>query len=195
MRKAELHRKTGETDIDIGINIDGTGKSNIKTPIGFLTHMLETFAKHSGFDIRARITGDIDVDQHHTVEDTGIVLGEVIKKALGEKKGIKRAGFFIFPMDEVLTLSSVDISGRAFLVHDIPFEDKFTGGFQNDLLIDFLRAFSGTLGASIHVKVFYGRSDHHKIESVFKSLARALKEAVSVEYGMEDMVPSTKGVL
>ena len=195
MRTATVERKTKETQIKIKLNIDGSGKSRIISEIGFLNHMLETFAKHGLFDIEAKIKGDLHVDQHHTVEDTGIVLGEAFKKALGDKRGIKRAGFFIFPMDEALVMTAVDISGRPYLKMDAKFKSKKVGNLQVDLLEDFFQGFAVSLGANLHIKIYYGRSDHHKIEAMFKAFGKALKEACEIEERLKNEIPSTKGTL
>jgi len=191
MRTADINRKTKETSIKIKLDLDGSGQSKITGDIGFLNHMLETLAKHGRFDLEAEITGDLKVDQHHTIEDTGITLGQAFKSALNEKKGIKRAGFFVFPMDESLAMASADISGRPYLKIEAKFKNKKVGDFNTDTLTDFFMGFCSALGASLHIKV-YGRSDHHKIEAIFKATGRALKECCELE-GEE--IPSTKGVL
>jgi len=195
MRTASIKRETKETSIQMGVNIDGSGKSNITSEIGFLNHMLETFAKHAIFDLEANITGDIHVDQHHTVEDTGIALGEVIKKALGDKKGIKRAGFFVFPMDESLASVAIDISGRPFLKWNVKFRNKKIGDLSTELIEDFFLGFTTSLGANLHIVIHYGRSDHHKIEAVFKAFAKAMKTACEIDNRVYGEIPSTKGVL
>ncbi len=195
MRIANIERKTKETFIRMTVNIDGSGKSSIISEIGFLNHMLETFAHHGIFDLEANIKGDIHVDQHHTVEDTGITLGEVIRKALGDKKGIKRAGFFTFPMDESLASVAIDISGRPFLKWDVKFQNKKVGDLSTELLEDLFSGFASSLGANLHIKIHYGRSDHHKIEAIFKALAKAMKIACEVEDRLNNKIPSTKGTL
>lgn len=195
MRTATVERNTKETQIKITLNIDGAGKSRVVSEIGFLNHMLETFAKHGIFDLEAEIHGDLQVDQHHTVEDSGIVLGEAFKKALAEKRGIKRAGFFIYPMDEALATVAVDISGRPFLKWDTKFKNKKVGDLSTELLEDFFQGFAKALGANLHVLVHYGRSDHHKIEAIFKALAKAMKTACEVEKRLKNEIPSTKGLL
>jgi imidazoleglycerol-phosphate dehydratase len=195
MRKSKIERSTKETQIKVSLNIDGTGKSKINSEIGFLNHMLETFAKHGLFDLDADIKGDLIVDQHHTVEDIGIVLGEAFKKALGDKKGIKRAGFFIYPMDESLVMTSLDISGRAFLKFDSTFKTKKIGDLDTDVVEDFFQGFTSALLANLHVKVHYGRSDHHKVEAIFKSLAKSLLMACEIEKRIKNKIPSTKGIL
>lgn len=195
MRSASISRETRETRIAMSVNLDGRGESEIKFPIGFLTHMLETFARHGIFDLQANIDGDLQVDQHHTVEDCGIVLGEVFKKALGDKRGIKRAGFFIYPMDEALATVAIDISGRSFLKLEAEFSSAQVGELEVALLEDFFLGFCGALGANLHIRVHYGRSDHHKIEAVFKALAKAMKTACEIEPRIAGTIPSTKGVL
>jgi imidazoleglycerol-phosphate dehydratase len=177
------------------LNIDGAGNSRVVSEIGFLNHILETFAKHGVFDLQAEIHGDLQVDQHHTVEDSGIVLGEAFKKALAEKRGIKRAGFFIHPMDEALVTVAVDICGRPFLKWNAKFKNKKVGDLSTELLEDFFQGFVNALGANLHILVHYGRSDHHKIEAIFKSLAKAMKTACEIEARAKTEIPSTKGVL
>jgi len=195
MRIASIERKTRETSIKMRVNIDGSGKYNISSEIGFLNHMLETFANHALFDLEANIVGDIHVDQHHTVEDVGIALGEVIKKALGEKRGINRAGFFIYPMDESLVSVAIDISGRPFLKWDVKFRNNKVGDLSTELLENFFLGFATSLGANLHIKTHYGRSDHHKIEAIFKALAKSMKIACEWEKRLNDKIPSTKGIL
>jgi len=195
MRKAKIKRDTTETKITMAINIDGSGKSKIASPVGFLTHMLESFAKHGIFDLEANIHGDMHVDAHHTVEDAGIVLGEAFKKALGDKRGIQRAGFWMYPMDEALATVALDLSGRPFLVWEMDFSTPAIGDFPTELFEDFFLGFVNALGANVHVKVHYGRSDHHKIEAVFKALAKSLKMACEIEPRIKSEIPSTKGKL
>ena len=195
MRKASLKRETKETQIKMSLNVDGTGKSTIKSGIGFLNHMLETFSRHGLFDLKADIKGDLHIDAHHTVEDTGIVLGEIFKKALGEKRGIRRAGFFVYPMDESLATVALDISGRPFLVWSAEFEHEKVGDLPLELLEDFFLGFVNGLGLNLHVEVHYGRSDHHKVEAVFKALAKAMKDACEIDPRQAGQIPSTKGVL
>ncbi|MEO0156444.1 MAG: imidazoleglycerol-phosphate dehydratase HisB [candidate division WOR-3 bacterium] len=194
MRKSEIKRKTKETDITIKLKIEGTGKSTIDSPIGFFKHMLETFAKHSGFDIVARIKGDIEVDQHHIIEDTGICLGLALNKALGDKKSMNRVGFFIHPMDEALAMASLDISGRTFLKFSGNFKKQRVGDLQTDSIEDFFAGFTNGCPCTLHIKLFSGRSDHHKIEAIFKAFARALSQACLINKKIKD-IPSTKGVL
>lgn len=190
MRIAKIKRKTKETEISIKLNIDGSGKSSIKSPIGFLTHMLESFAKHGQFDIEADIKGDLDVDQHHTVEDVGIVLGESFRKALGNMDGINRAGYFVFPMDESLSVVAVDISGRPFLNFDAAFKGEKIGELQSSLIREFFKGFADSLKASVHVRMLYGGNDHHKAESIFKAFSKAMMIAC---YKVGKGIPTTKG--
>lgn len=195
MRVAKISRKSRETDIKIRINIDGAGKAKITSEIGFFSHMLETLAKYSVFDIEADIKGDIHVDQHHLVEDTGIVLGAAIKKCVSDKKGLNRAGFFIYPMDETLALVAIDLSGRPYLRMEAKFKNRKVGDFDANTVEDFFSGLVFALGANLHIKVYYGRSDHHKIEAVFKALGKALKQACGIEKRLKGEVCSTKGVL
>ncbi len=195
MRIAKVLRKTKETEIEASLNIDGTGKYEIKTPIGFFTHMLESFAKHGLFDIKLDVKGDLEAGQHHTVEDTGIVLGQAFSKALGDRKGINRAGYFIFPMDEALAIVAVDISGRPYLNFQGKLQRRFCGGLDTDLLEDFFYGFSVGLGANLALQVQYGRSDHHKIEALFKAFAKAMKMACSRDKRALKEMPSTKGLI
>lgn len=195
MRKSERSRKTEETDIEIMLNVDGTGKSEVNTEIGFLNHMLSAFSKHGLFDLTVKAKGDLEVDQHHLIEDVGIVLGEVFKDALGDKKGINRAGFFVYPMDEALAVCSVDISGRPYLQYDADFKRRLCGDMDTDLLEDFFQGFAATLGANVVVRMPFGRSDHHKMEAVFKAFGKAMKMACSKDSRVLNDIPSTKGVL
>jgi len=194
-RNAEIHRKTKETDILIEFNIDGKGSSQIDTGIKFLDHMLELFAKHGLFDMEIKCKGDLHVDQHHTVEDVGIALGDAFREALGDMKGINRAGYFIFPMDESLAVSAVDISGRPYLSFDVKFSRERIGDLDSELVEDFFQGFVNHLKASLHVKEMNGRTDHHKIEGVFKSVAKAMKTASSLDKRALDELPSTKGLI
>jgi imidazoleglycerol-phosphate dehydratase len=202
-RIAEAGRVTGETDIRARVNLDGTGEAKLDTPIGFLNHMLHTFARHGAFDLEIRARGDLEVDQHHLVEDTGIVLGQVFGKALGDRRGIRRIGSCLFPMDETLARGAVDISGRPFLVFQgdlsgIPLVSAASGtaaSFQTDTVEDFWRGFTTAAGLTLHLEILRGRSDHHKIEALFKAAARALREAAEPDPRLLDRVPSTKGVL
>jgi len=195
MRTAKISRKTKETDIEVMLSIDGKGRYKIKTPIGFFMHMLESFAKHGLFDIEMNVKGDLEVEQHHTIEDVGIVLGQAFKEALGDKKGINRAGYFIFPMDDALAVAAVDISGRPFLNFDAKFKRRFCGELDTDLIGDFFYGFSAGLMANIAIKANDGRSDHHKIEAMFKAFAKAMKTACSKDGRAYKVLPSTKGLL
>ena len=195
MKIAKISRKTKETEIDLELNIYGKGKFNIKTPIGFFTHILTAFAKHGLFDISLNVKGDLEIDQHHTIEDTGIVLGQAFKEALGDKKGINRAGYFIFPMDESLAVVALDISGRPYLEFNAKFKRRFCGELDTDLLEDFFYGFSIGLGANLALQVQYGRSDHHKIEALFKAFAKAVKTACSKDKRAINELPSTKGLI
>lgn len=195
MRTAKIGRKTKETGISLKLNIDGKGKSDIKTGIGFLGHMLEIFAKNALFDLEIRADGDLQVDQHHLVEDLGIALGQALKKALGNKKGINRAGYFAYPMDEALSLVALDISGRPNLKFEAEFKRKLCGDLDSDLLEDFFKGFVDNAGIALHILVKYGRDDHHKIEGIFKAFGKAMKMAVSKDRRMLDDIPSTKGVI
>lgn len=191
-RKAKIERKTKETDISIEIFIDGKGESSISTGIGFLDHMLTLLSKFSGIDMKIKAKGDTEVDTHHTVEDTGICLGEAIKKALGEKKGIRRFGFASVPMDEVLVNTSLDISGRPLLVFNVPYIKGREGSFETEDTKEFLKALTTHSGITLHINLIYGDNLHHINEAIFKSLATALKEAIKIE-GKD--IPSTKGCL
>jgi len=175
--------------------IEGTGRYDISTGIRFLDHMLELVTKHGGFDLTLKATGDLDIDQHHTVEDVGIVLGEVFKKALGKKVGINRAGYFVLPMDETLAVVAVDLSGRPALVYSDLIKARLVGDLQTELLHDFFGGFVNSAGANLHAKVMYGRSSHHKVEAIFKCFARAMRYACSTDAQMKDQLPSTKGLL
>lgn len=195
MRTAQIERKTKETHILIELSIDGRGNYDIQTVIGFFNHMLESFAKHGLFDIRIRAEGNLEVDQHHLVEDCGIVLGQVFKKALGNKKGINRAGYFVYPMDDALAVVAIDIGGRPYLQFDAKFKRRFCGEFDTDLLEDFFHGFAVNLGANVVVRMPYGRSDHHKIEAIFKAFAKSMKMACSTDPRVIEDIPSTKGVI
>ncbi|MCK5040442.1 MAG: imidazoleglycerol-phosphate dehydratase HisB [Candidatus Aenigmarchaeota archaeon] len=195
MRTAKIKRKTNETDISLSVNIDGSGTYGIESPVGFFGHMLETFSKHGLFDISMTIKGDLETDQHHTIEDCGIVLGEAFKKALGDKRGINRAGYFVYPMDEALAVVAVDIGGRPYLQYDAEFKRRFCGDFDTDLLEDFFQAFATNLGANLVVRMPYGRSDHHKIEAIFKAFARSMNMACSKDKRRIKEMPTTKGVI
>lgn len=195
MRTSTIIRETKETSINVALTIEGTGTYDITTGIRFLDHMLELFAKHGGFDLAVRATGDLDIDQHHTVEDVGIALGEAFKSALGTKVGINRAGYFVLPMDETLCVVAVDLSGRPALVYEDLISAVTVGDLQVELLPDFFGGFVNSCGANLHAKVLYGRSSHHKVESVFKCFARAMRYACSTDERLKDQLPSTKGLL
>ena len=195
MRKATVKRVSKETSISATLLIEGTGKYDISTGIRFLDHMLELVTKHGGFDLTLKATGDLDIDQHHTVEDVGIVLGEVFKKALGKKVGINRAGYFVLPMDETLAVVAVDLSGRPALVYSDLIKARLVGDLQTELLHDFFGGFVNSAGANLHAKVMYGRSSHHKVEAIFKCFARAMRYSCSTDAQMKDQLPSTKGLL
>ncbi|SDB16325.1 MULTISPECIES: imidazoleglycerol-phosphate dehydratase HisB [unclassified Butyrivibrio] len=193
-RTAEIERKTAETDITLEIDLDGSGKSDINTGIGFFDHMLSAFARHGLFDLSVNVVGDTDVDGHHSVEDTGIVLGQAIAKALGNKKGIKRYGSSILPMDEALVLSAIDLCGRPYFEMDAEFTAPMVGAFDTQLVREFFYAVSYGAMMNLHLRVITGINDHHKIEAMFKAFARALDEATSIDSRI-DGVLSTKGSL
>jgi imidazoleglycerol-phosphate dehydratase len=195
VRKATLHRKTAETEIRIALTIEGRGKYEVATGIRFLDHMLELFTRHGGFDLKLTAVGDLDVDQHHTVEDVGIALGEVFDRALADRRGILRAGYFVMPMDETLGLAAVDFGGRATAVVDTKVRAARVGDLQAELVYDFFEGFARGARANIHARVLYGRSSHHKIEALFKAFARALRVACSRDRRLGRMLPSTKGLL
>jgi imidazoleglycerol-phosphate dehydratase len=194
-RIASIHRATTETDIRLRINLDGKGKSKVSTRIRFFDHMLELFARHGAFDLDLNIRGDLDVDQHHTVEDAGIALGEAVQKALGSKKGILRAGYFLMPMDETLAAAAIDLSGRPHCVCNLKVSVQRVGDLQTELVEDFFLGFAQAARANVHLGVLYGRSSHHKIEAVFKAFARALRFAVAKDKRLRRVLPSTKGLL
>ncbi len=195
MRKAEIKRKTGETNISLSLNLDGSGKGDINTGCGFLDHMLTLFKKHGCFDLTVKAKGDTNVDYHHTVEDIGICLGQAFKSALGDKAGIVRYGDTTLPMDEALILTAVDVSGRGFFVQDININSNKVGDFDTELVNEFLIAFSYNAGITLHVRQITGSNAHHIIEGIFKSLARTLKKAVAIDIALGGAIPSTKGVL
>lgn len=195
MRVASIDRQTKETQIKGRLNLDGKGRYEVSTGVRFLDHMLELFAKHGGFDLKLDAKGDLDVDQHHTVEDTGIVLGELVAKALGDRKGINRAGYFVLPMDETLAVVALDLGGRPALVYKDLVKVRLVGDLQTELVEDFFSGFVNHAGANLHVKVLYGRSNHHKIEAIFKCFARALRYAASKDKRLQGQLPSTKGLL
>ena len=194
-RTAHIQRNTKETQIDLRLNLDGRGKSIISTGIRFLDHMLDLVTRHGGFDLRLKATGDLDVDQHHTVEDVGIALGEAVNAALGNKRGILRAGYFLMPMDETLAASAIDFGGRAFCVVKAKFSARTVGGFQTELIEDFFQGFAQAARANVHLRVLYGRSSHHQVEAIFKAFARALRFAVSRDKRLRNVLPSTKELL
>ena len=193
-RQATVTRKTQETNIKISLNLDGTGVSNIETGIGFFDHMLTGFAKHGLYDMDVRVSGDLEVDGHHTVEDTGIVLGQAIAQALGDKKGIKRYGSMILPMDETLVMSAVDLCGRPYFVMDANFDAPMVGDFDTQLVREFFYAVSYSAAMNLHIRVITGMNDHHKIEAMFKAFAKALDEASIYDPRITDVL-STKGAL
>ena len=195
MRKSSLTRNTSETQISVLLNIDGKGEYEVSTGIRFFDHMLELFSRHGAFDLKLTCKGDLDVDQHHTVEDVGIALGEAFDKALGDKKGILRAGYFLMTMDETLGLAAVDLSGRAAAVIETKVRTRLVGDLQTELVYDFFEGFARGARANVHVKTLYGRSNHHKIEALFKAFARALRAACSTDKRLAEMLPSTKGLL
>lgn len=195
MRKAAIERNTKETQIKGALTIEGRGRYEISTGVRFLDHMLELFSKHGGFDLKLAAKGDLDVDQHHTVEDTGIVLGQLFAQALGDRRGINRAGYFVLPMDEALAVVAVDLGGRPYLVYKDQVKVRLVGDLQSELVEDFFGGFVNHAGANLHAKVLYGRSNHHKIEAIFKCFARAMKYACSKDARLKDQLPSTKGLL
>jgi len=195
MRTAEIYRKTAETDIALTLNLDGSGKSEIDSGVGFLDHMLTLFARHGRFDLTLKCDGDTWVDDHHSVEDIGIALGQAFTKALGDKRGITRYGFCILPMDEALILTAVDLSGRAYLGYDLRVPTARVGSFDTELAEEFFFAFARNAACSLHLRKLAGTNSHHIIEGAFKSFARSLRTAVAVEPQFADEIPSTKGVL
>ena len=195
MRRASIKRVTKETDIALRLVLDGKGRYDVSTGIRFLDHMLELFARHGGFDLKVRATGDLDVDQHHTVEDLGIALGEAVSTALGSRKGINRAGYFVMPMDETLAVAAIDLSGRIHTVVDLRVKVRKVGDLQTELVHDFFEGFAQGARANVHLKVLYGRSSHHHIEAPSRPSRRALRVACSRDRQMARMLPSTKGLL
>jgi imidazoleglycerol-phosphate dehydratase len=195
MRSAAIERVTRETQIRGSLKIEGKGKYTISTQVRFLDHMLELFTKHGGFDLAIDANGDMDVDQHHTVEDIGIVIGQLFSKALGDRTGINRAGYFVLPMDETLAVAAVDLGGRPYLVYDDKVKTRLVGDLQSELLEDFFHGFTTHAGANLHAKILYGRSNHHKVEAIFKCWARAMRYACSKDARLKDQLPSTKGLL
>ena len=194
-RIGTIKRDTTETQIALRLNVDGQGAYRVSTGIRFFDHMLELFTRHGGFDLDLKVTGDLDVDQHHTVEDTGIALGEAFAEALGDKKGILRAGYFVMAMDETLAVAAVDLSGRVAYVVDDQVTVPVVGDLQTELVADFFDGFARGAKANVHVKTMYGRSNHHKIEAIFKAFARAMRGACSRDERMRELLPSTKGLL
>jgi len=194
IRKAHVSRKTSETDIELSICLDGTGKCEADTGIGFFDHMLNSFARHGMFDLSVKVQGDLYVDSHHTIEDTGIVLGEAIKRALGDKNGIRRFGYFILPMDETLVLASLDLSGRPYLNFQLPLTVERVGMMDTEMVREFFYAVSYSCGMNLHLKLMDGTNNHHMIEAAFKAFAKALDEAVSYDSRITDVL-STKGSL
>jgi imidazoleglycerol-phosphate dehydratase len=195
MRKAAIDRVTKETKIKLRLTIEGKGRHKISTGIRFFDHMLELFANHGAFDLELKATGDLDVDQHHTVEDVGITLGQGFAEALGSKRGILRAGYFVMPMDETLGLAAVDFSGRAAAIVDTKVRVTLVGDLQSELVGDFFEGFARGAQANVHARILYGRSNHHKIEALFKAFARALRAACWRDKQMAKLLPSTKGLL
>ena len=194
-RTALIERNTTETRISLRLTIEGKGQYMVSTGIRFFDHMLELFTRHGAFDMELKCEGDLDVDQHHTVEDVGIALGEAFDRALGDKRGILRAGYFIMPMDETLAIAAVDLSGRAAYAVDTKVRTRYVGDLQTELVTDFFEGFARGARANVHVKTMYGRSNHHKIEAIFKAFARALRVACSRDKQLGEMLPSTKGLL
>lgn len=195
MRKAETVRKTGETDITLSLDIDGKGESEISSGVGFLDHMLTLFSRHGRFDLKLKCIGDTYVDDHHSTEDIAIALGSAFRKALGDKRGIKRYGDIILPMDEALVLASVDISGRSYIRFTSNFQTEKIGTFDVELLEDFFTSFAENAGITLHIRQLDGRNSHHIAEAMFKAVARALRKAVEIDEKAKDEIPSTKGVL
>jgi len=194
-RIANIHRKTNETDIRVRLNLDGRGKARVSTGVRFFDHMLELLARHGAFDLELIARGDLDVDQHHTVEDTGIALGEALQRALGSKRGILRAGYFLMPMDETLAAAAVDLGGRPCCVVRAKITAQRVGDFQIELLEDFFQGFAQAARANVHLRALYGRSSHHQVEAIFKAFARALRFAVARDKRLRRVLPSTKGLM
>jgi len=195
MRKASIRRASKETQIEVSLVIEGRGRYQVSTGIRFFDHMLELFAHHGAFDLKLKARGDLDVDQHHTVEDVGIVLGQAFEKALGSKRGILRAGYFVMPMDETMALAAVDFCGRTAAVIDAKVGTRLVGDLQAELVHDFFEGFARGAHCNVHARTLYGRSNHHKIEALFKAFARALRAACWRDPQMRRLLPSTKGVL
>ncbi len=195
LRTASFERNTTETRISIKLTVEGGGHYKVSTGIRFFDHMLELFTRHGAFDLELKCDGDLDVDQHHTVEDVGITLGEAFDRALGDKRGILRAGYFLMPMDETLAIAAIDLSGRAAFAVETKVRARLVGDLQTELVTDFFEGFARGARANVHVKTMYGRSNHHKIEAIFKAFARALRVACSRDKQLGEMLPSTKGLL
>jgi imidazoleglycerol-phosphate dehydratase len=195
VRRAVIDRRTRETSIALKLTIEGRGRYDVSTGIRFLDHMLELLARHGAFDLIVKATGDLDVDQHHTVEDLGIALGEAVSKALGARRGINRAGYFVMPMDETLAVAAIDLGGRPHAVVDLQLAIERVGDLQSELVQDFFEGFAQGARANVHVKVLYGRSSHHQVEAIFKAFARALRVACSRDRQLGRALPSTKGLL
>jgi len=194
-RGATIHRKTNETDVRLKLNLDGRGKARITTGIRFFDHMMDLVARHGAFDLQLKASGDLDVDQHHTVEDVGITLGQAVEKALGAKRGILRAGYFLMPMDETLAAAAVDLGGRPHCVCSGKINARRVGDFHTELTEDFFQGFAQAARANVHLRIVYGRSSHHQVEAMFKAFARALRFAVSRDKRLRNVLPSTKGLL
>ncbi|HWW50673.1 MAG TPA: imidazoleglycerol-phosphate dehydratase HisB [Verrucomicrobiae bacterium] len=195
MRKAKLRRTTRETDIRLRLDLDGRGRSHIATGIRFFDHMLEQVARHGGLDLELLAKGDLDVDQHHTVEDVGIAFGQAVRDALGSKRGILRAGYFLMPMDDCLAAAALDFSGRAYCVCKWKLSAARVGDLQTELLEDFFQAFAQAAAANVHLRLVYGRSSHHQVEALFKAFAKALRFAITRDKQLRRVLPSTKGLL
>jgi imidazoleglycerol-phosphate dehydratase len=195
VRRAVIDRNTKETQIKVRLGIEGRGRGKVSTGIRFLDHMLDLVARHGGFDLDLEATGDLDVDQHHTVEDVGIALGEAVSSALGDRRGINRAGYFLMPMDETLGVAAIDLGGRSHTIVDIGVRTRLVGDLQSELIEDFFDGFARGARANVHVKVMYGRSSHHRVEAVFKAFGRALRVACSRDRQLGRMLPSTKELL
>jgi imidazoleglycerol-phosphate dehydratase len=195
VRRGVIDRQTKETSIRVRLNLDGRGRYHVTTGIRFLDHMLDLVARHGGFDLDVRATGDLDVDQHHTVEDLGIALGESVSSALGSRRGINRAGYFVMPMDETLGVAAIDLSGRPRAVVDLRLKVQRVGDLQSELVTDFFEGFAQGARANVHLKILYGRSSHHQVEALFKAFARALRMACARDRRLSKVMPSTKGLL
>ncbi|MFZ1990880.1 MAG: imidazoleglycerol-phosphate dehydratase HisB [Alphaproteobacteria bacterium] len=195
MRTALIERKTKETEISVSLDLDGDGACMVDTGIGFLDHMLDSFARHSAIDLKVKAEGDLHIDFHHTTEDTGIVIGQAVKKALGNLKGIRRFGSALIPMDETLTRAAIDVSGRPYFVWKVNFTKPKLGDMDTELFKEWFQAFAQNAGVTLHIENLYGENNHHIAESCFKACARALREAVEIDQRAEDLIPSTKGAL